>query len=235
MTEAEWLECTEPHAMLEFLGDKASDRKLRLFGVSCCRRVWHLLVDARSRHAVEMVEGNADGFASEEECNTARQAAILAIRQFDSWDTDPALEESYRTAAHAAALVGLRGEEGNVGGAARKAEIENAQHCEASNPKRPNWVDAAIEDGTWRSKYLRCIFGNPFRPVNIDPRWLTSTVVDLTTTIYDERAFEQMPILADALMDAGCVSEEIIGHCRGEGPHVRGCWVIDRSQGRSRR
>ena len=74
---------------------------------------------------------------------------------------------------------------------------------------------------------LRDIFGNPFRPVTIDPRWLTSTVIDLADVIYAERAFDRLPILADALMDAGCDSEEIINHCRGPGPHVRGCWVVD--------
>ena len=77
------------------------------------------------------------------------------------------------------------------------------------------------------------IIGNPFRPITIDPRWLTSNVVDLARVIYDERAFEKMPILADALMDAGCDSEEIINHCRGDGPHVRGCWVVDLILGKS--
>ncbi len=74
---------------------------------------------------------------------------------------------------------------------------------------------------------VRDIFGNPFRSVTLDPRWLTSTVLDLARTIYEERVFERLPILADALMDAGCDSEEIINHCRSEGPHVRGCWVVD--------
>ncbi len=74
---------------------------------------------------------------------------------------------------------------------------------------------------------IRDIFGNPFRPVTLDPRWLSSTVLDLARTIYDERVWERMPILADALMDAGCDNEEILNHCRGPGPHVRGCWAID--------
>ena len=74
---------------------------------------------------------------------------------------------------------------------------------------------------------MRDIFGNPFRPVTLDPRWLSSTVLDLARTIYDERVFERMPILGDALMDSGCDSEEIIKHCQGTGPHVRGCWVVD--------
>jgi len=63
--------------------------------------------------------------------------------------------------------------------------------------------------------------------VTLDPRWLSSTVIDLARTIYEERVWERMPILADALMDAGCDSEEVINHCHGPGPHVRGCWVVD--------
>jgi len=63
--------------------------------------------------------------------------------------------------------------------------------------------------------------------LTFDPRWRTSDVVDVARGIYEDKAFERMPILADALMDAGCEDEQIIGHCRGEGPHVRGCWVVD--------
>jgi hypothetical protein len=74
---------------------------------------------------------------------------------------------------------------------------------------------------------LRDIFGNPFRPRTLEPAWLTSTVRALAEGIYTARAFDRMPILADALEDAGCDSEDILNHCRGDGPHVRGCWVID--------
>jgi len=74
---------------------------------------------------------------------------------------------------------------------------------------------------------LHDIFGNPFRPVTLDPRWRTSSVIDLAGAIYEERAYERMPILADALMDAGCDSEDMIAHCRGNEAHVRGCWVLD--------
>ncbi|WP_246173516.1 hypothetical protein [Limnoglobus roseus] len=73
----------------------------------------------------------------------------------------------------------------------------------------------------------RDIFGNPFRPVTFFPSWLTPTSVAIATGIYDDRAFDRLPILADALQDAGCEDADILGHCRGDGPHVRGCWVID--------
>jgi hypothetical protein len=84
-----------------------------------------------------------------------------------------------------------------------------------------------------RAALLRDIFGNPFRPVAVDPSWRTSTVVTLAEGIYADRAFDRLPILADALMDAGCDNADILAHCRGDGPHVRGCWVVDLVLGKS--
>nr|AIA11533.1 Unknown Function [uncultured bacterium] len=81
-----------------------------------------------------------------------------------------------------------------------------------------------------QAKFLRCIYGNPFRPVKADPLWLTwndSTIPQLARTIYEERDFDLLPILADALEDAGCTDAEMLAHCRGPRPHVRGCWVVD--------
>jgi hypothetical protein len=78
-----------------------------------------------------------------------------------------------------------------------------------------------------QSALIRDIFGNPFRPIALDPRWRSADVVGLARGIYDERAFDRMPLLADALMDAECDDEQVIGHCRSEGPHIRGCSVVD--------
>jgi hypothetical protein len=75
--------------------------------------------------------------------------------------------------------------------------------------------------------FLRDIFGNPYRPVTFSPEWRTDTAVALARTMYETRDFSAMPILADALQDAGCCNEDILNHCRGLGPHVRGCWVVD--------
>ncbi len=74
---------------------------------------------------------------------------------------------------------------------------------------------------------ILCTLGNPFRPVTLEPAWLTSTVRSLAEGIYAERAFDRMPILADALEEAGCDNADLLAHCRGDGPHVRGCWVVD--------
>jgi hypothetical protein len=93
-------------------------------------------------------------------------------------------------------------------------------------PEAVNTLDCQVVKlaAEWNRKHGRAM---------IDPRWLTSTVVDLARAIYQERAFDRLPVLADALADAGCDSEEIIAHCRSDGPHVRGCWVVDLLLGRS--
>jgi hypothetical protein len=77
------------------------------------------------------------------------------------------------------------------------------------------------------TKLIYDIFGNPFRPVAVDPTWLTSDALALATGIYQDRAFDRLPILADALQDAGCDNDDILNHCRQPGEHVRGCWVVD--------
>jgi hypothetical protein len=72
--------------------------------------------------------------------------------------------------------------------------------------------------------------GNPFRSSALDPAilaWNEGTVRRIATGIYEERAFDRLPILHDALLDAGCDNEDILAHCRSAGPHARGCWVID--------
>jgi hypothetical protein len=78
-----------------------------------------------------------------------------------------------------------------------------------------------------QANILRDVFGNPFRTVTIVPDLRTSTAVALAQQMYDSRDFSAMPILADALQDAGCDNADILDHCRGPGPHVRGCWVVD--------
>jgi hypothetical protein len=90
-----------------------------------------------------------------------------------------------------------------------------------------DWVRAYNLESEGHTDIIRDIFGNPFRPVTFDPDWRTSTAVALAQQMYDSRDFSAMPILADALQDAGCENAEILNHCRGPGPHVRGCWVVD--------
>jgi hypothetical protein len=87
-----------------------------------------------------------------------------------------------------------------------------------------------IEEAQWQANLFRHLVGNPFQPASADGSWLRwndSTVVRLAQGIYDERAFDRLPILADALEEAGCRNADILAHCRQGGEHVRGCWLID--------
>jgi hypothetical protein len=77
---------------------------------------------------------------------------------------------------------------------------------------------------------LRDVFGNPFRPITINTAWLTwhdGLLVSMAQKLYESRDFSDMPVLADALEEAGCQDQDILGHCRSGGEHVRGCWVVD--------
>ena len=91
----------------------------------------------------------------------------------------------------------------------------------------PRMLEAILPQNQEYAMFLRDIFGNPFRPVTLLPEWRTSTVLALATGIYEEKAFDRMPILADALQDSGCTNEDILNHCRSETVHTRGCWCVD--------
>ncbi len=97
-------------------------------------------------------------------------------------------------------------------------------------PTEDEQDEGETETRTAIASLLRDIYGNPFCPITINPAWLAwnnSTVPKIAQTIYDERVFDRMPILADALEEAGCTDADILNHCRKPGEHVRGCWVVD--------
>jgi hypothetical protein len=213
MTEAEWLACTDPTPMLEFLRGKASDRKLRLFACVCCRRIWHLLVDPRSRHAVEVAERYADGQATEEE----REMAAEEAWEVNVTDNDRA----GRAANIAADLPGCEwGSAVGVSGNAAFAVGRNA-----------GGITARQNEQRLQCAVLRDLFGPlPFHPVAVSPSalaWRAGTIPKLAQATYTHRAFDRLPELANALEQAGCTNADILGHCRQPGAHVRGCWVVD--------
>jgi hypothetical protein len=230
MTEAEWLACTEPTPMLEYLRGKANDRKLRLFACASCRHIWHLLTDPRSREAVEVSEHFADHSASPETVSCAIQAAQAAALRADAALLYCRSDRRQHLAAHAHSLAAhlaratiasgyYDGFFGHIIGAGQANwAASNETGGGGIEPKEMSPVIRALTHD---------IFGNPFRPVTIDRTCLTSTVTNLAQAIYDERSYERMPILADALEDAGCTNQDILAHCRKPGEHVRGCWVVD--------
>ena len=198
MTETEWLTCADPHPMLELFRGEENDRKLRLFAVACSRRIWNL-IDPLGQAAVDVAEAYADGIVGPNEMRAARLACQGAGGQASWYAAATKPEVAARNAAR------------------------SAQAGVASNPL------LGIEAGELHAQanMVRDIFCNPFRPISLDSSLLTPTVVALAQAIYNDRAFDRMPELADALHGAGCDDDEILKHCRESGPHVRGCWVMD--------
>jgi hypothetical protein len=186
-----------------------SDRKLRFFVCAYCRAIWHLLKDKRSRKAVKIGEQFADGLVTEEQLEKAHHSALtIAVAPPEERRPGDFILRRWAMVAHLA----------TNGKLLLRSQI---------TMEFPDLLtDLNADSIAQPCEILRDIFGNPFRPIALDPRWLTSSVLDLARSIYDERAFDRLPILADALMDAGCDHDEIISHCRTEGPHVRGCWVV---------
>jgi hypothetical protein len=226
MNEAEWLECGNPEPMLQFLRGKVSSRKLRLFAVGCCRRIWRLLKDDRSRAAVAASESFADNRIRRPGLVAAQQQGMLGNKRFD---------EYVYPAENAAASVARPSVIPRWVAQLTTWAVSNESIVSAGTvaARHANRADAERKETLAQAALLRCIVGNPFRPVTISPAWLTPTVVRLAQATYDERAFDRLPILADALEDAGCDQADVLSHCRQPGEHVRGCFVVDLLLGRS--
>lgn len=255
MTENKWQKGRSPKPLLAFIClktttqsmNRSPDRKLRLFACACVRRLALNLKDDRLWKIVSAVERAADTDNSEELLKACHEE-MATVDPLGSLDDDlswPSCRDAVRTltlpkAKSAAKLAAEKAKLASGCDAWFSVQPEGQTKTyagESSDPKiKPL---AAALDRAWvierdaQARLLRDIFGPlPFRPIAIDPRWLTSTVIDLAAAIYEEKAFGRLGILADALMDSGCDSEEIIAHCRGDGPHVRGCWVVDKILGK---
>ena len=263
MTEQEWLICTDPSSMLEFLRYRESERKLRLAACACVRRYWHLLSDQRLRDAIEIREKHADGLIGDVDLKQAQwegwKALIVAL------------------VARLPALVAVRAAAEAVGppndGFAARARVADDQndwldHAEERYydeverwlPRVFEFAAAAaqltmggpngkpestkiIEEARGTAErdqcvLLRCLFGNPLQPLRpaFDLAWLSwhdDLLVSMAHRMYDAHDFADMPILADALEEAGCTDADILNHCRQPGEHVRGCWVVDLLLGKS--
>jgi hypothetical protein len=216
MTEAEWFASNDPFPMLRPCRRiiREHPRKGWLFAVACCCRIRHLLSDQRSRAAVGVAAKYADGLASREQLREAEEAARAA--HADAFRARGKVEACAEWAAQFTASF-------DAWFAASRAS--NFAYVAAGDGLQPG------PEHTAQAHLLRCVFGPlPFRTVAVDRSWLAwndGTVVKLAQGIYDEGAFDRLPILADALEDAGCDVEDILTHLRSEGPHVLGCWPVD--------
>lgn len=222
MTEAEWLTSGDPyevlrHAFQDSDPEEFKNRKAILFVAACCS---HIQMSSRSRvekEAIEWLFAKADGDTEKREKRamlwSLERASQRRVNERDAlMAIHTSVSETRVSNFYAAAFL-----------AAKRISQALAQGDKALEEKEDR-----IHCG-----FIRCILGNPFRPVTFAPEWQTTTVVLLAQSIYESRDFSPMAILADALQDAGCDNAEILDHCRGPGPHVRGCWVVDSLLGKA--
>jgi len=212
-TEAEWLACADPYEILRIHPRSVSDRRLLLWACACCRRVWDLLASQRQK-AVLVTERYADGLLSQAELVASWDSSRSST--WDAWlfSVDP--PSIARCVAYAAHTVALHAW---------------CRSCKLSQARSAFLARVRGEE----AELLRHTLGNPFHPVAVDPCWLTwhrGTVPRLARSIYQERRFDEMPILADALEEAGCEEVTLLDHCRQPCDHPRGCWLLELLLGR---
>jgi hypothetical protein len=225
---------------------QVGERKLRLFACACCRCIWHLLTDARSRRAVEVAELCADGSewlleraAAAADARAARNAAFVAWRERGSGAGTVLIEPLQAALASIEDVLAGDAWARGAGGLKAARSVRDSCWLIAEEPaagvssRRALMTDLAV--------LLRELLGNPFRTAPaVDPAWRDGAVRKLAEAAYEERRLPEgtlepvrLPLLADALEDAGCTDAELLGHLRSPGPHVRGCWAVDLVLGKS--
>lgn len=246
MKEADWYTRNDIHQLLNYLRNKVSERKMRLFAVACCREIDSLLPHEMCRAALTIAERMAEGEDVREE----------------QWEIDSALYEMYvnseigqRTGVHylqvpsrsesfdqeGATLLAVRWCMGTpswnvprfASGWVRQVVASNVVRTSAEPDLESVWNQATQEEAGRQIHLLRDVIGHPTHPsrtrlarllkdVRLDPQ-----VQRLAQAIYQDRDFAALPVLGDALEDAGCTVEEVLAHCRSDGKHVLGCWALD--------
>ena len=222
MTEKEWKKSARPWPMFEYLGQRASDRKLRLYVCACCQRVSHLTSDKRFARLLRTLEKVAEDRVKD----TTRQRALA-----QSHNAKRSAPDNTHACLFNAIEIALTSPIDRVfidPGEPTRSAIYHA------GGQSTDAAQATNAETARHATFIRDIFGNPFRPVAFSPSWRTDTAVSLARQMYDSREFGAMPILADALQDAGCDNDDILAHCRDpQQTHVRGCWVVDLVLGKS--
>jgi hypothetical protein len=239
MTEQEWLlpgpienaidAAQATTAMLQFLLSRGAERKLRLFACGRNRSGWVGFTGPNQR-AIELAEQYADGVLPEAERLRGLQEATdeeqrerhAAEAMVEGWYSIPGENRigEFKAAAARAAL----GEPALTAAVAASSDLYGWA-CIAGRPASIHAEDRLL---------LHEIFGNPFRPVAIDPAWRTPTVEALARAAYEDRQLPcgllvdvRLAVLADALEEAGCSESSVLSHCRMPGKHVRGCFILD--------
>jgi hypothetical protein len=244
VTEAEWLATPHLYHKIDSLERQAgNDRRLRLFACACCRRAWDLLQVDAARRIVELSEAYADGEATEAELQLANSLPEFAgldalYEREDRPEATVQLSACVVDALEAARCLASSQVDillvvQNTSRVLAHDFIRSSQNFQMG--RSPGHDEAEFAE---KEKLLRDIFGNPFRPTPVAAppwlRWNGGTVQQLALVAYQHRGLPEgmldpvrLAALADALEDAGCTDADLLGHLRGPGPHVRGCWAVD--------
>jgi hypothetical protein len=232
-TEEEWRSWEFLNPLIRLIDPaRVGDRKPRLFTAACIRRLWGSPYLGAHGGVAEALERQADVPPTAAEHLTV-VAALREVRLRCTevmggmyWQASIDYPEEPQTDPWRVAW--------GTADAAIIAAGCQVRVAASLLDDRPEHEHRAAEESAV-CELVRCVFGNPFRPVTVDPAWRTSTVTSLVQAAYEERILpgveldaQRLAILADALEEAGCTNEEILVHLRDPGPHVRGCWALDR-------
>ena len=210
--ELNWLTSQDPIQVLRELplSWSLSARRDRLIAVAFCRRIKGLFIEQGTHDAIGLLEQIADGEIANSELS---RIANTVVEDWDVYEFTSAFDDAQRVAVQAV-YDAICSETPAFSALQRTIEATTFRGTQAT-------VIPSL------ANLIRDVAGNPFCPVTFATEWRTSTVTALAETIYADRTFGNLPVLADALEDAGCEHADILSHCRGPGPHVRGCWVVD--------
>jgi hypothetical protein len=230
MTEAGWQAGGNPWPMLHHVSAQRNERKLRLIACLCCHRIWHVIPTEEARRCVEVAELYAEGIASRDDLDRAIHESMdscasltrpLGVAVADAINAVSRVHRSAEGGRYA--TIGLAA---SAWAASEARRLASTDEPDAEFDRRRN--DLLFEELARQATLFREVFGSPFRPVAFNPAWRTTDATLLANGIYAERAFDRMPVLADALQDAGCDADELLAHLRDTtATHVRGCWALD--------
>jgi hypothetical protein len=209
LTAADWPTCSDPNRLLTHVAGRVSERKLRLVTVAAARLVWDKITP-EMREAVETAERLADGQASAEELQWYRDRLYPYLM-----GNSPPATRRWRLGGPDNSAFML------VFAATYRADMVRRL------PSGGAWMTGVPAFADRVAPLVRDIVGDPFHSAAFDPAWRTADVIGLADAAYEWRRFDRVPILADALEDAGCQDQSILAHCRSGNPHVRGCWAVD--------
>jgi hypothetical protein len=221
VNEKQWLDCTQVARMLPQVRYRLGPRKLRLLACACCRRAWHLLTAERSRRAIALAERFADGLVN---ADRLQQAYVDAQR---------AVSEGRGGAETAAAVVAAQAANPHLDERSRPERLASALdelarstvwvHRPGRPPLAPGWCAALLRD----------LVGPLSQRVPFDASWRTPDALALARRADEERDFSVLPMLGDALEDAGCAEPALLEHCRAGAVHGRGCWAVEAVLGKA--